>query len=88
MGDIDICLAEEREGGAEAGASELEAMLERLEVLRITWADYAYGIELTYGDKSPGAKAMRKCIGDLYDCMRSNAALSGWPGKDETEVKK
>lgn len=63
------------EDGTPQGASELKAMLESLEVLRITWADYAYGIEITYGDKSPGAKAMRKCIGDLYDCMRSNKVI-------------
>ena len=28
MGDIDICLAEEREGGSETGASDLKAMLD------------------------------------------------------------
>ena len=60
----------EPESGAEAGASELKDLLERLEGLRITWADYAYGIELTYGTDTPAAKAMRKCVGDLYDCMR------------------
>ena len=27
MGDIDICLAEEREGGTEAGASELKGVV-------------------------------------------------------------
>lgn len=52
-------------------------LLERLEERREKWADYAYGIEITYGTNSPAAKAMRKCIGDLYECMSSNSDIEG-----------
>ena len=37
------------------------------EELRTKWAIFADGIELTYGQESPAAKAFRQCIGDLYD---------------------
>lgn len=61
-----------KENEAPNGPSASKAMLERLEKLRDTWGEQAWGIERTHGDEDPAAKAIRACIGDLYACIHAD----------------
>lgn len=64
-------------GGRERMTTDLRAALvAALVKARLEWIVKAEGVECTYGDADPAAKAFRVCTGDIYQIIKEHG---GYP---------